>query len=109
MKNPRSGFALLFVAALPLHAQDGCLSSPENPTAVLALVGSAGAFCATIRTRIKARRRSSMRMLAIAAVVVLAIGLSVYLALSSNGAVTRPNSGYFNCDPANIATVPANP
>ncbi len=24
-------------------------------------------------------------------------------------AVTRPNSGYFNCDPANIATVPANP
>ena len=53
------GFALLFVAALPLHAQDGCLSSPENPTAILALVGSAGAFCATIRTRIKARRRSS--------------------------------------------------
>jgi hypothetical protein len=24
-------------------------------------------------------------------------------------AVTRPNQGYFNCDPANIATVPANP
>jgi hypothetical protein len=24
-------------------------------------------------------------------------------------AVTRPNSGFFNCDPANIATVPANP
>jgi hypothetical protein len=24
-------------------------------------------------------------------------------------AVTRPNSGYFNCDPQNIATVPANP
>ena len=53
------GFALLLFVALPLHAQDGCLSSPENPTAVLAVVGSAGAFCATVGARIKTRRRPS--------------------------------------------------
>ena len=39
------GTALLFFASVPLlHAQSGCVNSPENPTAVLALVGSAGAF-----------------------------------------------------------------
>lgn len=53
------GFALLLFVALPLHAQNGCTDSPENPTAILALVGSAGAFCAAIHARIKTRRRSS--------------------------------------------------
>lgn len=53
------GFALLLCIALPLHAEGGCVDSPENPTAILALVGSAGAFFATARVRIKARRRSS--------------------------------------------------
>lgn len=53
------GFALLLSVALPLHAQGGCADSPENPTAILAVVGSAGAFFATVRTRIKARRRSA--------------------------------------------------
>ena len=42
------GTALLFFVAAPLHAQGsgggGCVNSPENPTAVLAVVGSAGAF-----------------------------------------------------------------
>ena len=52
-------FALLLFIALPLHAQGGCADSPENPTAILAVVGSAGAFFATARTRIKARRRSA--------------------------------------------------
>jgi XrtJ-associated TM-motif-TM protein len=52
------GFALLLCIALPLHAQDGCTNSPENPTAILAVVGSAGAFFATARARIKARRSS---------------------------------------------------
>ncbi len=37
-------FAFLFLITLPVHAQSGCLDSPENPTAVLAVVGSAGAF-----------------------------------------------------------------
>jgi len=62
MKKPTLmflGFALLLCSALPLHAQVGCTDSPENPTAILALVGSAGAFLATARARIKARRRST--------------------------------------------------
>jgi XrtJ-associated TM-motif-TM protein len=53
------GLVLLLCIGLPLHAQDGCLSSPENPTAILAVVGSTGAFLATARARIKARRRSA--------------------------------------------------
>ena len=48
--------ALLFCVALPLHAQDGCIDSPENPTAILAVVGSAGAFFVSARARIKGRR-----------------------------------------------------
>jgi XrtJ-associated TM-motif-TM protein len=54
------GLALFIAAALPLHAQDleGCVDSPENPTAVLAVVGSAGAFFVSARARIMARRRS---------------------------------------------------
>jgi|HubBroStandDraft_5_1064220.scaffolds.fasta_scaffold224127_1 XrtJ-associated TM-motif-TM protein len=60
MKKPTLmflGFALLLCVTLPLHAQNGCTDSPENPTAILALVGSTGAFFATARARIKARRR----------------------------------------------------
>ncbi len=57
----RAGRMALFaiaVLAVPVvaHAQSGCTDSPENPTAVLALVGSAGAFFASARRRIKARR-----------------------------------------------------
>ena len=51
--------AFLLAVAIPLHAQGGCDNSPENPTAILALVGSAGAFFASARARIKARRHSS--------------------------------------------------
>lgn len=51
--------ALFAGVTLPLHAQGGCVNSPENPTALLALVGSAGAFFASTRMRIKARRNSS--------------------------------------------------
>ncbi|MEI9981222.1 MAG: PExPT-CTERM protein [Edaphobacter sp.] len=54
-----AGIALLSSIALPLHAQDGCANSPENPTAILAVVGSAGAFFVSARARIKARRDSS--------------------------------------------------
>jgi len=50
------GIALFLLVAAPLHAQDGCTDSPENPTVVLALVGSAGAFFSMLRTRMKARR-----------------------------------------------------
>ena len=51
-----TGVALLLVTAVPVYAQGGCVNSPENPTVVLALVGSAGAFLASARARIKARR-----------------------------------------------------
>ncbi len=37
------GIALLFFAPVLAHA-DGCVNSPENPTAVLAVIGSAGAL-----------------------------------------------------------------
>ena len=67
MKKPSLllfGIAFLLAVALPLHAQDGgvdsgCDDSPENPTAILAVVGSAGAFLAAGRARYKARRDSS--------------------------------------------------
>ncbi len=50
------GSVVMLAAAAPAFAQGGCLNSPENPTVVLALVGSAGAFFASARTRIRARR-----------------------------------------------------
>jgi len=50
--------ATFLLVAVPLHAQTGCTDSPENPTVVLALVGSAGALFSTVRARIKARRKS---------------------------------------------------
>ena len=52
------GSALLLTVSMPVFAQGGCVNSPENPTLVLALVGSAGALFASARTRIKARRNS---------------------------------------------------
>jgi XrtJ-associated TM-motif-TM protein len=55
------GCALFLSVALPLHAQSGCTDSPENPTVVLALVGSAGAIFSTMRSRLRARRKSSQR------------------------------------------------
>jgi XrtJ-associated TM-motif-TM protein len=55
-------FALLFVAASSsLHAQtgseNGCPDSPENPTVVLGLVGSAGIGAGYLRQRIRQRRK----------------------------------------------------
>ena len=35
--------ALLSVVTAHSYAQGGCVNSPENPTAVLAVIGSAGA------------------------------------------------------------------
>jgi XrtJ-associated TM-motif-TM protein len=61
MKNPTYRLlvpALFLLVALPLHAQTGCTDSPENPTMVLALVGSAGALFSTVRARMKSRRSS---------------------------------------------------
>lgn len=49
--------AILFAIAAPLQAQTGCTDSPENPTAVLALVGGAGALFSVVRAKMKGRRR----------------------------------------------------
>lgn len=54
-------FSALFFLAAPLYAQNGCADSPENPTVVLALVGSAGALFSAVRARLKTRRNSSSR------------------------------------------------
>lgn len=46
-----AAFVMLVSAASPLHAQTGCANSPENPTILLALVGSAGAAVTALRGR----------------------------------------------------------
>ena len=43
---------MLFVTASAHATAGGCINSPENPTAILAVVGSAGAFLFS-RYRIK--------------------------------------------------------
>ncbi len=47
-------FLLLFPVLA--HAQGGCVNSPENPTVVLFLIGSASAAVASIRRRIRSSR-----------------------------------------------------
>ena len=48
--------ALLIVAATAARAQDGgCVDSPENPTAVLALVGAAAFGIDYLRNRFRSR------------------------------------------------------
>jgi len=49
---------VLLTTASAFAQVDGCTNSPENPTAILAAVGSAGAFFVSVRARIKARRKS---------------------------------------------------
>jgi len=61
MKNSSlllTAIAMMLAVTVSANAQGGCVNSPENPTVVLALVGSAGAFLASARARIKARRSS---------------------------------------------------
>lgn len=57
---PLLGLALFLFVTLPMRAQGsgGCENSPENPTAILAVVGGAGALFASARAQIKSRRRS---------------------------------------------------
>jgi len=43
----------LVVVCAPVYAQGGCVDSPENPTALLALVGSAGAVLVAVRGRFR--------------------------------------------------------
>jgi len=58
-KTLRLVLIALGLLAVPMaaHGQvNGCTDSPENPTVVLALVGSAGAFLASARRRLAIRR-----------------------------------------------------
>jgi XrtJ-associated TM-motif-TM protein len=64
MRNPMKSAAglytlvlvlLMAAAATPALAQNGCVDSPENPTAILALAGSAGAIMVAIRQRLRRR------------------------------------------------------
>jgi XrtJ-associated TM-motif-TM protein len=43
--------AILALVCPVMLAQGGCVNSPENPTALLALVGAAGAVVARLRSR----------------------------------------------------------
>ena len=61
MKTLRTRYILLlFVLAVgtahQLHAQNGCVNSPENPTAVLALLGVLGAGVPALRAKFRSRR-----------------------------------------------------
>jgi XrtJ-associated TM-motif-TM protein len=44
------------VSTVAAHAQSGCVDSPENPTAVLGLVGAGGAALAYVRAKISERK-----------------------------------------------------
>jgi XrtJ-associated TM-motif-TM protein len=44
--------ALFLLAALPVYAQTGCTDSPENPTAVLALLGVAGMAYSPVKAKL---------------------------------------------------------
>ena len=46
------GVLVCFIA-VPAFAQGGCVNSPENPTAILALVGSAGGAVVSLRNRLR--------------------------------------------------------
>jgi XrtJ-associated TM-motif-TM protein len=48
---------LILAATVPVHAQDGgCVDSPENPTAILALVGMAAVGINQLRARFGGRK-----------------------------------------------------
>jgi XrtJ-associated TM-motif-TM protein len=46
------GGLLLAAAAVPVYAQSGCVTSPENPTAVLGLIGAAGLLYSPIKNKL---------------------------------------------------------
>jgi XrtJ-associated TM-motif-TM protein len=54
-----AAIAILF-AATSLHAQSGCTDSPENPTAILGLVGAGGWWIASSRRRVAAFVRRNL-------------------------------------------------
>ncbi len=57
MKRMQMGLlaAMVLALAVPAFAQSGCVNSPENPTALLAVVGTAGGFFSYLRVRRRSR------------------------------------------------------
>ena len=49
--------ALILFTSWPLHAQHGCTNSPENPTAILALIGAAAACYGPVKSKLISMRR----------------------------------------------------
>ena len=47
-----SYLVLMVMAALPVYAQNGCVDSPENPTAILALLGVAGVAYSPVKAKL---------------------------------------------------------
>jgi len=47
---------LIFLAALTLHAQGGCVDSPECPTPVLGLIGAVSVAFVSLRSRASRKR-----------------------------------------------------
>jgi XrtJ-associated TM-motif-TM protein len=47
---------VVVLAPCLMQAQNGCVTSPENPTAILALIGAAGALAPRLRSYLCSRR-----------------------------------------------------
>ena len=47
-----ASLGLLLFAAWPLHAQHGCVNSPENPTAILGMIGIAAVCYGPVKTKL---------------------------------------------------------
>jgi XrtJ-associated TM-motif-TM protein len=56
------GLVLFSLATLPLYAQHGCVDSPENPTAILGLVGAAGLFYSPIKRKLASAWRKREKL-----------------------------------------------
>jgi XrtJ-associated TM-motif-TM protein len=58
-KIVRISFWAALILCLPelVHAQSGCVNSPENPTAILALFGVAGGSFPWLRSKLLGRRK----------------------------------------------------
>jgi len=50
---------LVVLAALPVYAQNGCVDSPENPTAILALLGVAGVAYSPVKAKLSSMWRKN--------------------------------------------------
>jgi len=46
-------FILILLTTAIAHGQGGCVDSPENPTALLAVIGGAAACVVSIRNRFR--------------------------------------------------------